>query len=81
MTHIMHTHGFAETNKTRMQVRVDTRYTGAKTAVKTNYKSGYLLEKEREGLPRTADYTPHHTKVANSSCLKRKERGYPRTAD
>ena len=48
MTHEMHNRGFVEMNKTKMQVRVGTRYTGAKTTVKTDYKLGiFLKRKER----------------------------------
>ena len=45
---VMHTHGFMETNKTRMQTRVDTRYTGAKTAVtKLTISQGIFLKEKR----------------------------------
>ena len=56
MTHEMHTCGFMEMNKTKMQVRVGTRYTGVKTTVKTEAE-----RKERVFLEQQTT-TSHHTK-------------------
>ena len=46
-----------------IQVRVGTRYTGMKTAVKTDYESEFLSSKERErGVLEQWTKMPHHTK-------------------
>ena len=75
MTHVMHTRRFVEMNKTKMQARVGTRYTGVKTAVKTDYKSGVSSLKVKRGFSWNSRLQHLITlKVANSSCLKRKER-------
>ena len=74
MTHIMHTRGVAETNKTKMQVRVGTRYYWCDDrSHKTNNKSGYLPERKERFFLEQQTMMPYHAKVANSSCLKRKE--------
>ena len=77
MTLKMHTCRFAEMNKTKMQARVDTRYTGAKTTVKTNYKLGFLPKRKEKVLLGQQTTMPH---VANSSIFLERE-GHPRTAD